>query len=300
MVLSLIAVFGLLTFSFFLIHLTPGDPADLILSDGAVNSLDRQMLKKQMGLEGPLLQRYFDFLLKAVRLDFGSSLYDQKPVWLYIQSSFFPTAKLALAVLFLAVLGGLPLGVLAAVYKKSFFSRGAEVLSVFSFSLPVFFTAPLLIWCFALYWPLLPVSEQGGVSHFVLPSVSLALPLGAALFQMSRASLSGTLQQDYIRTAFAKGLSSFTVYFKHALKPALIPLVTTLGLQAGALLTGVVIVEAIFDWPGMGLMLFRAVSRRDYPVIQGGVFFIALTYLMVNLTVDGAYRLIHPKIKSQK
>ena len=166
-------------------------------------------------------------------------------------------------------------------------------------SLPVFFLAPLLIWVFALQLSWLPVSEKGDSwPHFILPAMSLALPLGAVLLKMSRAALLEVMEKDYIRTAKAKGLSSLKVHLKHGFKNALVPIVTVVGLQSGALLTGTVIVESIFDWPGLGLLLLEAIQRRDYPLVQGAVLLISVIYVLVNLAVDLIYIYIHPKMRT--
>ena len=292
--LSFAAIFALVSFSFVLIHLVPGSPVDIILGERA-SSVDQMELEKQLGLNLPLWKQYVHYIAGAFQLDFGLSVYDQAPVWDHIRKAFPPTLSLTLSALILAVLWGIPLGVLSALYRKTFLDHFSSVLSVCGFCLPVFFLAPILIWIFSIKFPWLPVSETGGWKHYVLPSFSLALPLGSALLQMGRASLLEIIHRDYIRTAHSKGLSRFHVYFKHALKPALAPLITILGLQGAALLSGTVIVETIFDWPGLGLLLFQSISRRDYPVIQACVLVIALIYLVINALADGAYTFVHKK-----
>ena len=187
---------------------------------------------------------------------------------------------------------------MSAVYRNSFLDRLGSLVSVCGFSLPVFFSAPLLIWGFSIYWPIFPVSGQESFIHYVLPSISLALPLGSALCQMSRSSLLEIIQKDYIRTARAKGLRKRKIYFKHAFKPVLVPIITILSLQFSALLSGVIIVETIFDWPGLGLLLFQSISRRDYPVIQACVLVIAVIYLVVNILADLAYTLVNPQMRN--
>lgn len=296
LILSLITVLACITFSFFLIHWTPGSPVDLILGENAA-AVDQTALKKQMGLDLPLHLQYWNFVKGVFTLNLGASIYNQKPVFNIIQQALPPTFQLALWVLFLAVLWGLPMAVLTAVYKDSFLDRFISVISVGGFSLPVFLSAPLLIWLFSIYWPLLPVSGQEGWSHYILPSLSLAFPLGSALCQMGRASILEIFHQDYIRTAQAKGLSPWRIYLKHALKPSLVPLITILSLQLSALLTGMVIVETIFDWPGIGLLLFRSIARRDYPVIQACVLVMALIYLTVHWLADLFYTWVHPQMR---
>ena len=297
LIFSLIALLGLISFSFILIHLVPGDPVDLILGEQA-SSVDYQQLREQMGLNQPLWKQYINYMKKVFLFDFGVSIYDQRPVFEYVNSAFFPTLWLTLCALFLSVLWGIPSGVLSAIYRDSILDRWTSFISVCGFSLPIFFVAPLLIWLFAIYWPLLPVSEHEGWAHYVLPSVSLSLPLGSALCQMSRTSLLEVIHQDYIRTARSKGLGFLKIYFKHALRPSLVPIVTVLSLQFAALLSGVVIVEIIFDWPGLGLLFFQSISRRDYPMIQACVLIITSIYLVVNILADIFYALIHPKMRS--
>ena len=297
LIFSFIALIGIVSFSFVLVHFVPGDPVDLILGEQA-SAVDQLELRKQMGFDRPLWQQYFHYVAQASQFNLGQSIYDQQSVMTHIRQAFFPTLFLTLSSLFLSLLWGIPLGVLSAIYKNSFLDRMGSLMSVCGFSLPVFFSAPLLIWVFSIYWPIFPVSGQEGFIYYILPSVSLALPLGSALCQMSRSSLLEVTQKDYIRTARAKGLRKRKIYFKHALKPVLVPLITILSLQFAALLSGVIIVETIFDWPGLGLLLFQSISRRDYPVIQACVLVIAVIYLLVNVLADFAYMVVHPKMRN--
>ena len=293
---SFIALIGIVSFSFVLVHFVPGDPVDLILGEQA-SALDQLELRKQLGFDRPLGKQYIHYVVQALQFDLGQSIYDQQSVMTHVRRAFFPTLFLTLSSLFLALLWGIPLGVLSAVYRNSFLDRLGSLVSVCGFSLPVFFSAPLLIWVFSIYWPIFPVSGQGSFIYYILPSISLALPLGAALCQMSRSSLLEIIQKDYIRTARAKGLRKRKIYFKHAFKPVLVPIITILSLQFAALLSGVIIVETIFDWPGLGLLLFQSISRRDYPVIQACVLVIAVIYLVVNVLADFAYALVHPQMR---
>ena len=293
---SVLVVLGIISFSFFLIHWVPGDPVDLMLGD-QTSSIEQEELRTQMGLHSPIYQQYFTFLFKLFQFDLGVSIYNQKPSWELIAGALLPTLCLALSALFLATLLGIPLAFLSAIYKNSIFDRMVSAFSVCGFSLPVFFIAPLFIWGLSIYWPLFPVSGHQGWRHYVLPSISLALPLGAALCQMGRASVLEIFQKDYVRTARAKGIHPFYVYSKHIFKPVLIPLITIFSLQLAALLTGVIIVETIFDWPGMGLLLFRSITRRDYPVVQACVLVISLIYLLVNFLADTAYQWVHPQMR---
>jgi peptide/nickel transport system permease protein len=161
------------------------------------------------------------------------------------------------------------------------------------------FLGPALIYFFAMKLDWLPVSERGGIDHLILPALSLALPLGAVILRMTRASMMEVVNEDYIRTARSKGASESTVFFKHALRNALVPIVTIVGLQLGAILTGTVITETIFDWPGLGNLLFGAIQRRDYPTVQGCVLFVACIYVLVNLLTDLSYGLVNPKVRME-
>ena len=295
LLLSFLALFTVCSFSFFLIHLVPGDPVDLILGDQA-SALDRAQLEQSLGLDQSLWRQYTDFLLGLLKGDLSFSLHSGEPVLRELAQAFPATFQLAFFSLLLAIIWGIPSGVFS-VLKKGLWDTGLSFISLLAMSLPVFFLAPFLIWIFALQLSWLPVSEKGdGVEHFILPAFSLALPLGAVLLKMSRAALLEVMEKDYIQTAKAKGLSSLAIHLKHGLKNALIPIVTVVGLQSGALLTGTVIVESIFDWPGLGLLLLEAIQRRDYPLVQGAVLLISVIYVLVNLVVDLIYIWIHPKM----
>ena len=295
LLLSLLALFVAGSFSFFLIHLVPGDPVDLILGDQA-SALDREKLQKSLGLDQSLWRQYTHFLLGLLKGDLSVSLHSGEPVFKELFKAFPATCQLAFFSLLLAALWGIPAG-LFSVLKRGWWDTGLSFVSLIAMSLPVFFLAPLLIWLFALQLSWLPVSERGeSLKYFILPALSLALPLGAVLLKMSRAALLEVMKKDYIRTAKAKGLSHFGVGLRHGLKNALVPIVTVLGLQSGALLTGTVIVESIFDWPGLGLLLLESIQKRDYPLVQGAVLFISSIYVLVNLAVDLIYIWIHPKM----
>lgn len=295
LLLSVLALFVACSFSFFLIHLVPGDPVDIILGDQS-SALDRETLQRSLGLDQSLWRQYTHFLFNLFRGNLSVSIHSGEPVFKQLVRAFPATCQLAFFSLLLAVLWGIPSG-LFSVLKRGWWDTGFSVVSLVAMSLPVFFVAPILIWFFALQLSWFPVSEKGdSLRYFVLPALSLALPLGAVLLKMSRAALLEVMQKDYIRTARAKGLSSFGVGLKHGLKNTLVPIVTVLGLQSGALLTGTVIVESIFDWPGLGLLLLEAIQKRDYPLVQGAVLLISVIYVLVNLAVDLIYIWVHPKM----
>ena len=266
---------------------------DFILKDGA-NLEDKELLRREMGLDKSFIEQYLSFLIGFVSLDLGRSVHTGEPVLRMILQEFPYTVFLSLASIFTAMLWGLSFGILSAypAFKKwrSFF----DFFPILFLSIPVFVSAPLLIWLFANHLSWLPVSGSGSFSSLVLPTLSLALPLGAVLMKMTRASLMETIALDYVRTAHSKGLSLSQVYFKHVLKNAVIPIITILGLQMGALLTGTVIVETLFDRPGIGSLLYQAIVSRDYPMIQALVFFIALVYIFINRATDWLYKQFNP------
>lgn len=294
--LSLLTLFLAISFSFFLIHLVPGDPIDFILGEQS-SSVERLQLQKSLGLDQSLGQQYMVFLNKLTKGDMGKSLHSRLPVQKHLADSLPATFQLAFLSLLLAMLWGLPVGFLSAI-KRGKIDISLSVFSLSAMSIPAFVLAPILIWTFSVQLSLLPVSDMSaGLQSFILPALSLALPLGAVLVKMSRASFLEIMNQNYVRTAQAKGLSFKAVHFKHILKNALTPIITVLGLQMGALLTGTVIIESIFDWPGLGLLLLESIYRRDYPVVQGCVLLIAVIYVLVNLTVDIMYMWTQPKIR---
>jgi peptide/nickel transport system permease protein len=290
------AIVGVVTLTFLLVHLVPGDPVDMMLGEQA-SQQDRDSLRRELGLDLPLLVQYKNYVTNLLHLDMGRSLASKDPVLTEIASRFPATFKLSLTAMLFALAWGIPLGVMAAVKQYSWMDNLGFSLGLFGMSIPGVFLGPLLIYVFAIKLDWFPVSESGGLEHLILPALSLAVPLGSVIFRMSRASLLEVVQEDYIRTARSKGLTERRIYFKHALRNSLIPIVTIVGLQTGALLTGTVITETIFDWPGVGTLLYGAIQRRDYPVVQGCVLFVACTYLLVNLITDLMYGVVNPKVR---
>jgi peptide/nickel transport system permease protein len=287
-----------ITLSFFLVHLIPGDPVDFVLGEQA-DIRDKQNLRHELGLDLPLPQQYLSYLGKLSHLDLGRSVHSREPVFDQIASRFPATAELSVAALALALLWGLPMGVWSAIKPYSWRDQSMSVLGLVGMSVPGVFLGPALIYFFAMKLDWLPVSERGGIDHLILQALSLALPLGAVILRMTRASMMEVVNEDYIRTARSKGASESTVFFKHALRNALVPIVTIVGLQLGAILTGTVITETIFDWPGLGNLLFGAIQRRDYPTVQGCVLFVACIYVLVNLLTDLSYGLVNPKVRME-
>lgn len=295
--LVLPSLFGVITLSFFLVHLVPGDPVDFVLGEQA-EAQDRENLRKELGLDQPLLKQYGIYLWNMAHMDWGRSAFSRQPVLQELAERFPATAELATAALMLAILWGVPLGVWAAARSRRWpdhFSGGVGLLGM---SIPGVFLGPALVYVFAMKLDLLPVSERGHLDHLILPALSLALPLGAVILRMTRASMLEVINEDYMRTARSKGVSERQVYFHHGLRNALSPIVTIVGLQLGALLTGTVITETIFDWPGLGTLLYSAIQRRDYPMIQGCVLFVACIYVFVNFITDLAYGFVNPKVRA--
>lgn len=295
--LMLVSLLGVVTLSFLLLHFVPGDPVELMLGERAP-AADKENLRRALGLNLPLGEQYVRYLRNLAEFDMGRSLTMRSPVATEIGKHFPATVELALSALLLAILWGLPAGVWAAVKAGGWRDRTANTVALLGMSVPGVFLGPILIYIFAVHLDWFPVSDRGSVAHLVLPAVSLALPMGAVILRMTRASVLDVLNEDYIRTARSKGLGDRVVYFKHALRNALIPIVTILGLQLGALLTGTVVTETIFDWPGIGSLIFTAIQRRDYPLVQGCVLFVAAIYVLVNLATDFAYGVVNPKVRA--
>ncbi len=288
-------VIGVVTISFFLIHMIPGDPIDIMLGDNA-SLADKDSLRKELGLDLPLATQFKNYIFDLTQLDLGRSLQTQRPVLLEIKERVPATLELTLATLFLSLFIGIPLGVIAALNKDTNVDRSLLILGMIGLSMPAFWLGPLLIWVFALKIDLFPVSERGTIGHVILPALTLSSGIIAILLRMTRTSMLDVIREDYIRVAKAKGLNSFKLYFVHALINAIFPLLTIIGLILGALLTGTVIIETIFDWPGIGTLIYEAIQQRDYPVVQGCVLVISLIYVLVNLLTDLSYKVFNPKV----
>ena len=287
---------GVVTFVFLLTHLIPGDPVENMLGERASHE-DKEVLRKKLRLDRPLYEQYLSMITDFSTGNLGTSLVSRKPVSSSLKAHLPPTLELALGAFFLSLLLGLPIGVLSAIHPRSFIDRFCLFFSTLGISVPCFVSAPILIWCLALVLPIFPVGERGGMAHLFLPSLSLAIPLGSYIMRMTKTSMVQVIKSDFIRTAKAKSLPESTIYFKHALSNAASPIITIVGLQLGALLTGLVITETIFDWPGLGSLLFTALKQRDYPTIQGCVVIIACIYLIVNTMTDLLYGWINPKVR---
>ena len=291
-----LAVLGVCTLIFLLIHLIPGDPVEVMLGEGA-SAADRVALRTALGLDRPLGEQYLAYLGRLVRLDLGVSLHDQRPVAGLLWERAGPTLELALAALALALLIALPLGVLAAHHRGGVLDSAAMGFSLIGAAIPNFWLGPLLILVFSLWLGWTPVSGRDGWLSLVLPALTLGTGLAAVLARMVRSGVLEVLGEDYVRTARAKGLGPMAVLWRHALRNAWLPILTLIGLQLGALLAGAVITETVFAWPGLGSLLVEAIQQRDYPVVQGAVLLISLTYVLVNGVTDLAYGLLDPRTR---
>lgn len=289
-------IFGVVTAVFLIIHLIPGDPAALMLSETA-NPADIEALRTRLGLDRPLGVQYYHFWANLFRGNLGESIYQRQPVFDLVMERFPNTALLAVCAVLVSLVIAFPLGIFSALRQRSavdYLSLGFSILGI---SMPVFWLGPLLILIFAVQLHWLPVTGMGSWKHLVLPSLTLGFGLSAITIRMIRSSMIEVMNQDYIRTAFAKGLGRGRVVRKHALKNVMIPVITIVGLQLGALFGGVIITEKVFSYPGLGSLLITAIRGRDYPLVQGAILVIALTYIGINLLVDLLYSRVDPKIR---
>lgn len=293
---ALIVIIGVATLVFFLIHLVPGDPVDVMLGESA-QPADRSALRVSLGLDRPIHQQWLSFMQGLARFDLGASLHTQRPVTQVLAERIPATVELAVTSLLVALVIALPLGTIAAVRNNSRWDRFAMGFSMLGVSIPNFWMGPLLILVFSLWLGWLPVSGREGAGALILPAFTLGSAMAAILSRMIRSSLLETLHEDYIRTARAKGLSGLRVTLHHALRNALLPVITLLGLQLGVLLAGAVITEKVFSWPGIGLLTIESIQRRDYPVVQGAVLLISSTYVIVNVLTDIFYAWIDPRVR---
>ncbi|MBY0494122.1 MAG: ABC transporter permease [Cyanobacteria bacterium] len=294
--LAVPVLLGVATLVFSLIHLVPGDPAQAMMGDGA-SPQDVAELRKSLGLDQPLFTQYAGFLRNAITGDLGNSFRTGQPVTTMIVERIPATAELAIAAMIIAILMAVPLGVIAAVWRGTAIDYSAMTFALAGVSIPNFWLGPLLAIVFAVELGWLPVSGRGTLAHLVLPAISLGLALAAILARMTRASLLDELGELYVRAARARGVSNTAAITTHALRNSMVPLLTIIALQFGAVLTGAVITETIFAWPGIGRLLIQSIGFRDYPMVQGCILLIAVTYVTVNLITDLMYGVLDPRIR---
>ncbi len=298
LLLVLPTVLGTVTVVFLLIHLLPGDPVDVMLGETAL-AADKVRLRHQLGLDQPLPVQYVRYLGRVLHADLGRSLHSGRPVRRLIAARSPATLELAGAALCVALAIAMPLGILSAVRPQSIFAAGSRFVAVFGTAVPNFWLGPMLILLFAVELEWMPVSGRGGLAHVLLPSLTLGLGMAAILTRMLRIALLQELGEDYVRSARAKGAAEPRVVLKHALRNAALPVLTVLGLQAGSLLAGTIVTETVFAWPGIGRLTLLAIQTRDYPLVQGCILVIALSYVLINLGTDLLYGCIDPRLRSR-
>jgi len=296
LLLTVPVLLGVATLVFSLIHLVPGDPVQSMLGEAA-SPQEVADLRARLGLDRPLYAQYGTFLAGLTRGDLGTSLRTNQPVAATIRERIPATFELAFAAMAVAVALAIPLGIVAAVYAGGPIDLAATTLALVGISIPNFWLGPLMAIIFSVVLGWLPVSGRGGAAYLVLPAVTLGAPLAAVLARMTRASMVEELRELYVLAARARGVSPFRAVVRHAFRNSLIPVVTVLGLQFGAVLTGAVITETIFAWPGVGRLLIQSISFRDYPVVQGCILLIAITYVAMNVLTDLVYGLLDPRIR---
>ena len=290
-------ILGVATIVFALMHLLPGDPAEVMLAQSGGQAEAIEQLRHQLGLDLPLHIQYWHFLTSIVKGDLGESIWLRKPVSQVLMEQIPATLELASSAMLLAIVPGISLGILAALKHNSWVDRAAMAISVAGVSMPIFWSSLLGIYLFAAKLRWLPATGQGDLKHLILPATVLGYGAAGSIARLVRSSMLDVLRQEYITTARSKGLLTRVIILRHALKNALIPVVTALGLQFGALLGGTVITETVFSRQGLGRTMVDAIIWKDFPLVQGGVMLIAGTYILVNLLVDVSYGFLDPRIR---
>jgi peptide/nickel transport system permease protein len=294
--MALPAVWLILTMVFLLVHLVPGDPVAQMLGEDA-RPEDLANLRHVLGLDLPLHTQYAHYLAGLLRGDWGRSFHFGLPVLSLVLQRYPATLELALTAMFVCSAIAIPAGVAAARRRGRAADHAIGVFTLLGLSVPNFALGPVLILLFSIEIGWLPVSGRGGISHLILPAATLGAALAAILTRMVRGSMMEELSSDYVRTARAKGLPERSVLYRHAFPNALVPIITILGLQFGTLLAGTIVTESIFAWPGIGRLTVQAIQARDYPLLQGCILLIALSYVVVNLLTDVVYSLVDPRIR---
>jgi dipeptide transport system permease protein len=316
---------GITLLAFFLIRLVPGDPIETMAGERGIDAARHEQLRKEYGFDKPVLVQYGIYIARVLQGDLGKSIVTRESVLEEFKALFPATVELAVCAILFALLLGIPAGIIAAVRRNSIFDHGVMGISLAGYSMPIFWWGLILILLFSVQLDLTPVSgridvlyyiepvtgfllidslfaeDEGAflsaLEHLILPTIVLGTVPLAVIARMTRSAMLEVLGEDYIRTAKAKGLSRFRIIALHALRNALIPVVTVIGLQVGVLFTGAILTETIFSWPGVGKWLIDAIFRRDYPVLQGGALLLGVVVMSVNLLVDLAYGLINPRIR---
>lgn len=293
---GIVVIFGLSIFSFLLIHLVPGDPVQIMLG---INATPERVasLTNHLGLDKPLLVQYGQYIANVLQGDFGTSIKTGRPVLMEIIERFPETVKLAAFGILIAIVIGISLGVLAAKYKDTIIDRLCTGFATLGVSIPSFWLAILLIIVFSVNLGWFPIASGTGFRDMILPAVSLGLVASTMISRLTRNGMVEVLSNDYIRTARAKGLDERVIIVRHALRNVMIPVVTIVGLQMASLLGGTVIIEQVFNWPGLGTLAIGAIMSRDFPVIQGTILFMGIIYVTINIIVDVLYSVIDPRVE---
>ena len=298
LLLAIPALWLIVTMVFLLAHIVPGDPVLQMLGEGA-QAGDIKQLRHELGLDEPLPVQYERYLGGVVRGNLGESIRFQEPVAEVVIEHYPATLELAFFALLVCAAIAIPAGMFAAERRGTAADHAVGVFTLFGLSVPNFALGPVLILIFSVLLGWLPVSGRGGISHLILPAITLGAALAAILTRMVRTSVIEELSSDYVRTARAKGLPESAVLFRHAFRNALIPILTILGLQFGTLLAGTIVTESIFSWPGIGRLSVQAIEARDYPLLQGCILLIAVSYVVVNLLTDVVYAFVDPRVRLQ-
>ncbi len=290
-------LFGVTLAVFSMLFLVPGDPVKIMLAEFVTTPDQIAQMRAQLHLDEPVLKQYGRFVANALRGDLGVSIRSRRPVATEIIENIGSTGQLALASMVVAIGLGVPLGLLAALGRNSWLDVAAMVVALLGVAMPSFWLGFLLIFVFSLHLGWLPATGGGDLLHLVMPAVALGMIAAAIIARLTRSSMLEVLGQDYVRTARAKGLGSASVIVRHALRNALIPVVTVFGLQFGNLLAGAVIVETVFSRPGLGRLIVGGILAKDFPLVQGTVLFVAAAYVLINVVVDVAYAYVDPRIR---
>jgi peptide/nickel transport system permease protein len=289
-------LFSVVTLVFFIFRVVPGDPARMLAGEDASQE-QIQRIREEWGLDDPVLIQYANYLSRIARADLGQSIMTRRPVSTEIGSRFFNTVQLAVTAIIVATVFGIFFGTVSAVKRGTVWDLFATMISLMGISIPVFWLGLLLMYLFSIQLGLLPSAGKDGWKYFIMPTITLSVFSLAFITRITRSSLLETLHEDYVRTARAKGVQEMRVLLRHALRNALLPVVTVVGLRFGYMLGGAVITEVVFAWPGLGRLLISAVGGRDIPVVQAVLLVFAASFVLVNLCVDILYAFIDPRIR---
>lgn len=293
---AMAVMLGVSMIVFFFIHFIPGDPVEVILGETA-RQVDREALRQALGLNQPLMTQWLNYMAGLLQGDLGTSLYSRQAVTELILQRLPASVELSIAAILVGIMLAVPLGMWSAMHKGKLWDMVTSSFMLFGIAIPNFVFGPVLVLVFSLWLGWFPVSGRDGFLSLVLPAITLGTVMAAILARMLRSSLLEVMSEDYIRSARARGFSPMRVMFRHALRNAMLPMITLLGLQLGGLLAGAVITETVFDWPGIGRLTVEAIQRRDYPLLQGCILFISAVYVSVNMLTDIVYQQIDPRIR---